>query len=95
MGYFARTLDSVKNGVELCRGVRSRAAPKAKPATTAPPLAPATDSVPSAVEAPARASPESSNPSHLPRRDKGKQPTEDQQKKQKWADKNSDAPSEV
>ena len=64
--------------------------------TTAPPLAPTANFVPIADEAPARASPEPSRLSPLPRQDKGKQPIEDQQqKKKKWIDEGCDAPTEV
>ena len=96
MSHFSVTLDSVRNGVGLFRRVWSHATPKINPVTIASPFSPTIDLAPSAVEAPACASPEPSCPSPPPRQDKGKQLTEDQQqKKKKWVDEGYDASAEV
>ena len=44
MGHFAGTLDFLKNNAGSSRGARSRAVPKTKTTTIAPPPAPTTDS---------------------------------------------------
>ena len=72
IGYFAGTLDSVKGGMGPSRGARSRATPKNKMTTSAPPPLVPSDSIPSVRETPAFASPEPSHPPPVPQQDKGK-----------------------